>query len=138
MNQKIKKCLVSCCLTGLPTRYDGICKPHSGCLAMLKDYTYIPVCPEQLGGLPTPRPAADIVGGDGFDVLRGRAAVMTVDKTDLSREFIAGARTVLEIAQAQNIQLALLKSRSPSCASSTVPGVTAALLLENDIQVIEF
>ncbi|MCI5141219.1 MAG: DUF523 domain-containing protein, partial [Candidatus Electrothrix sp. ATG1] len=67
----MKKCLISCCLVGLCTRYDGQSKPDKYCLKYLKDFIYIPVCPEQLGGLPTPRPPAELNGGDGMDVLTG-------------------------------------------------------------------
>jgi len=138
MNCNSEKCLVSCCLIGLRTRYDGLCKPNNECINRLRKYHYIPVCPEQLAGFPTPRPAADIVGGNGLDVLNGRAAVITIDGTDVSHEFITGAKSVLEIARMQNITCAMLKAKSPSCGSSTILGVTAALLLENNIRVIEF
>lgn len=134
----MKKCLVSCCLTGLPTRYDGCSKPDSRCLQMLSEYHYIPVCPEQLGGLATPRTAAELVGGNGHDVLKGQAAVITVTGFDVTPQFIAGANHILTIARAQHIKLAMLKAKSPSCGSSGIIGVTAALLLEHNIKVIEF
>ncbi len=133
----MKKCLVSSCLVGLCTRYDGKSKPNQHCLQYLNDFIYIPVCPEQLGGLPTPRPAADIVGGDGMAVLSGFASVITQNKEDVTKEFIAGAEAVLNIAQAQDIRLAVLKARSPSCGVQKL-GVTAALLQSNDIQLVEF
>ena len=138
MNHKLEKCLVSCCLIGLPTRYDGICKRNDKCVKHLKNYHFIPICPEQLAGFPTPRPAADIVGGDGFDVLKGQAAVLTIDGADVSRQFIAGAEAVLQIARMQNVSLAILKAGSPSCGNSATPGVTTALLRNNNIDVIEF
>ncbi len=99
----------------------------------LNGHCWIPVCPEQLGGLATPRRPANIVGGDGHDVLAGRAAVIDADGRDVSARFILGAKQVLAIARAQNITLALLKSRSPSCGPGHPTGVTAALLLENSI-----
>lgn len=138
MNLKPEKCLVSSCLIGLCTRYDGCSKPDAGCLEALKKYHYIPVCPEQLGGLATPRTAADLVGGDGVDVLKGRARVITRDGIDVSAQFTAGAEAVLHIAQSQNVQIALLKARSPSCGLTPAFGVTAALLLKHNICVIEF
>lgn len=138
MNRKREKCLVSSCLIGLCTRYDGRSKPDTACLQALRDFHYIPVCPEQLGGMPTPRTAADLTGGDGMDVLKGRAVVITRDGLDVSREFIAGARAVLHIAQAQDIKLAMLKAKSPSCGMTPVLGVTAALLGEHGIRIIEF
>ena len=99
----------------------------------LSTHCWIPVCPEQLGGLATPRTAANLVGGDGHEVLAGRAAVIDANGLDVSAEFIRGAEQVLAIARAQNITLALLKSRSPSCGLGNPIGVTAALLLENAI-----
>ena len=95
--------LVSACLVGICSRYDNSIKPSVTCLDFLKDHTYIPICPEQLGGLPTPRPAADIINGDGFAVLRGEASVCTSDGSDVSSLFIQGAKQVLQIAQSQTI-----------------------------------
>ena len=134
---KRERCVVSACLTGLCTRYDGRSKPDRRCLAMLKQYCWLPVCPEQLGGLSTPRIPADLTGS-GAEVLAGQAAVVTKEGTYVTRQFIAGAEAVLQIAQAQNIRLALLKARSPSCGLTPQPGVTAALLLAHGIEVMEF
>ena len=133
----MKKCLISSCLIGLCTRYDGQSKPNERCLKYLNDFMYIPICPEQLGGLSTPRPAADLSGGDGMDVLTGFASVFTQDGMDVTKEFIAGAEGVLKIAQDQNIRLALLKARSPSCGVKKL-GVTAALLEMKGIKLVEF
>jgi uncharacterized protein YbbK (DUF523 family) len=130
--------LVSACLVGLCTRYDGCSKPDTACLQALRDLHYIPVCPEQLGGLPTPRTAADLTGGDGMDVLKGQSQVINRDGVDVSREFLAGAQAVLQIAQAQDIKLAMLKAKSPSCGLTPRLGVTAALLLAHDIRIIEY
>ena len=135
--------LVSACLIGLCTRYDGQTKANADCLsqiktANLKTANWVPVCPEQLGGLPTPREAADIVGGDGKDVLAGKAKVVTKSGIDLTAEFIRGAEQVLQIAQLQQTTMAFLKARSPSCAVSGKIGVTAALLQASGIEVKEF
>lgn len=130
--------LVSACLTGLCTRYDGKLKPSSSCLEKLAGHHWIPVCPEQLGGLPTPRTAADIVGGDGRDVLAGKASVIDRQGNDVTGNFIAGARQCLSIARSQGITTALLKARSPSCGLAPAIGVTAALLSANGIKVIEY
>jgi len=138
VNRRPSNCLVSGCLVGLCTRYDGCSKPDAACLKALQDFHYIPVCPEQLGGLPTPRTAADLTGGDGMDVLKGQSLIINRDGVDVSREFIAGAQAVLRIAQAQDIKLAMFKAKSPSCGLTAMPGVTAALLLTHDIRIIEF
>lgn len=134
----IKKCLVSACLIGLCTRYDGQSKPSPSCLRQLVGYHWIPVCPEQLGGLATPRPAASLTGGDGYGVLAGTAQVIDSYGTDVTEPFLRGAAMVLTIARAQNIDLCFLKSGSPSCGLEPLPGVTAALLLTHGIQVISF
>jgi len=130
--------IVSACLTGLCTRYDGESKPSSACLERLRGHRWIPVCPEQLGGLPTPRTAADLVGGDGNDVLAGRASVVDRQGRDVTDQFIIGAHLCLAIARAQHISTALLKARSPSCGLNDKTGVTAALLAANGIKIIEF
>lgn len=129
--------LVSSCLSGLCTRYDNRKVSSPTCQERLKSTIWIPICPEQLGGLPTPRDAADIVGGQGCDVLHGHARVVCKDGTDVTDSFIKGARQVLEIAQRQNITKVLLKARSPSCGVSR-QGVTAALLLEHGFELEEF
>lgn len=129
--------LVSSCLVGLCTRYDGQIKESSECLDQLQDALWIPICPEQLGGLPTPREAADIVDGDGRDVLAGKARVVTKTGKNVTSAFIKGARQVLLIAQSQSIQGVLLKARSPSCAVHGTIGVTAALLQDHGFELTE-
>ena len=128
--------LVSGCLLGLKTRYDGRIKPSAACLRAVEREICIPVCPEQLGGLSTPRTAADLVGGDGYDVLAGRARVLTRDGEDVTEKFILGARQVLEIAKQQDIAKVFLKARSPSCGLEPKIGVTAALLKAEGFEVI--
>ena len=131
--------LVSSCLVGLCTRYDGQEKPNNMCVSRLEKAIWIPVCPEQLGGLPTPREAADITDGDGEQVLTGQARVLTRNGgVDLTAQFIKGAKQVLKIAQSQNITSAFLKSKSPSCGVKGTIGVTAALLQSHGIDVQEF
>ena len=129
--------LASACLTGLCTRYDGKAAEVPGFREQVKNSVLIPVCPEQLGGLPTPRTAADIIDGDGFDVLDGLARVICKDGTDVTDEFIRGARQVLEIARSQDISKIFLKARSPSCGIGR-KGVTAALLERNGFRLEEY
>ena len=130
--------LVSACLVGLCTRYSGEIKPNQHCLELLQHTTWVPICPEQLGGLPTPREAADIHGGDGFDVLNGRARVVTKSGTDVTDAFVRGAHQVITIAKIQQITTAIMKARSPSCAVSGTIGVTSALLLQHSLKLHEF
>jgi len=130
--------LVSACLLGLCTRYDGKLKPSSECSAATSGKIKIPFCPEQLGGLATPRDAADIVGGDGHDVLKGKARVQTKSGRDVTNEFIQGARQALTIAQLHTTEAVFLKARSPSCAVSGRIGVAAALLAQHGYRLEEF
>jgi uncharacterized protein YbbK (DUF523 family) len=130
--------LVSACLVGLCTRYDKSVKGNDSCLRLLQDATWIPVCPEQLGGLPTPREAADIIGGDGNDVLLGNASVVTKSGINVTPAFINGAYQVLAIAQSQRIEAVFLKARSPSCSITGCTGVTAALLRLHGFRLREF
>lgn len=137
--------LVSACLVGLRTRFDGGSKAHPEVLSLLKEGRVIPVCPEQLGGLPTPRPKAEINDGDGLDVLEGRARVVTEDGKDVTEAFIKGARECLKIVQMAGIKKAILKERSPSCGVYWIvrsgshqkgTGVMAALLKKNNVRCI--
>ena len=117
------KVLVSACLLGRPCRFDGGSKPSAAVLREVQGAELIPVCPVELAGLGTPRPAADLRGGDGHDVLEGRARVLRVeDGQDLTEAFLRGA----ELA-ARRCDQAILKARSPSCGVDR-DGVFAALL----------
>lgn len=129
--------LVSACLMGLKTRYDGQVLTSEACMHATADGIWLPVCPEQLGGLTTPRAAADLVGGDGHDVLVGRARVITRDGSDVTDNFIEGARQVLEIAGKQNVEKVFLKARSPSCGLAPKIGVLAASLISEGYTVVE-
>ena len=129
--------LVSACLLGLCTRYDGKTKQNEKCLEIARDAICIPFCPEQLGGLPTPREAADLHGGDGLDVLSGKARVLTKSGADVTMPFVTGARQVAQIATLQKIDAVILKARSPSCGVSPPMGVTAALLSQMGIPLHE-
>jgi len=130
--------LVSSCLLGLKTRYDGrIIPPGNACRDAVEGGVCIPVCPEQLGGLPTPRTAADLVDGDGNDVLAGRARVIARNGADVTENFILGARQVLQIAREQKASRIILKAGSPSCGLTPKTGVTAALLKMKGFEVVE-
>ena len=116
---------------GLKTRYDGQVFVSQACTDRVADGIWLPVCPEQMGGLATPRIAADLVGGDGADVLAGKARVITRSGEDVTENFIVGARQVQEIALRQKIRGIFLKSGSPSCGLTPRLGVTAALLSQH-------
>ncbi|MDO8947115.1 MAG: DUF523 domain-containing protein [Desulfocapsaceae bacterium] len=130
--------LVSACLVGLCSRYDGKTRPNKVCQQLLQNGIWIPFCPEQMGGLPTPRTAADIIEGDGNDVLSGKARVLTRDGIDVSPQFIKGAEQTLLLAKSQQVTSICLKSSSPSCGISGKIGVTAALLNKHGFHLTEF
>jgi len=129
--------LVSACLLGLKTRYDGKIITSAACRIAVEDGICIPVCPEQLGGLSTPRTAADLVGGDGHDVLAGRSRVISRTGEDMTENYILGAKQVLKIARQQKITKIFLKARSPSCGLTPKVGVTAALLQAAGYGIVE-
>ena len=130
--------LVSSCLVGLPTRYDGRSLPSPECRGELAGAVWVPVCPEQLGGLPTPRPPADLMGGDGEAVLDGTGRVITREGVDVTANFLRGAELVLSLARELRVAEVFLKSGSPSCGCGLVLGVTAALLRREGVAVREF
>ncbi len=139
--------LVSACLLGLSCRYDG---GHNLCPALVAPAAAglcLPVCPEQLGGLPTPRPPGEIVGGSGNDVLAGRASILAADGADLTPAFLNGVRQTLALVRATPVAAAILKARSPSCGVGAIydgsftrtlrngHGVAAAALAELGIEL---
>ncbi|MBN1320332.1 MAG: DUF523 domain-containing protein [Thermoleophilia bacterium] len=139
--------LVSACLVGVCTRLDGRARSFPQVCALGGRYTLIPVCPEQLGGSPTPRPPAEICGGAGEDVLDGEARVLTNEGRDVTDIYVQGAAQVLTIARLTGATCAILKARSPSCGvgitydgtfSHTLrpgSGVTAALLAREGLRL---
>jgi uncharacterized protein YbbK (DUF523 family) len=124
-------------------RYNAQPQHHSELLETLKPYQVVPVCPEQLGGLATPRPPAQIFNGSGTDVLEGRARIKTVnDRIDVTPAFIDGAYQTAHLCRLFHVKAAILQQRSPSCGAdfiyngeNVVPGagVTAALLRQMGI-----
>lgn len=152
----MEKILVSACLLGQAVRYDG---GAHGPFAVLAQWQaqgrVLPLCPEVAGGLPTPRPPAEIIGGQGGQVLDGWVQVRSIEDVDVSAAFIAGAQSAVTLVRQHGIRIAVLKARSPSCGnlhsydgsfSATLvagEGVTAAalrrlgLLVFNETQLTE-
>lgn len=131
------KILVSACLLGCSCRYDGKSKLDERVLALQSGHTLIPVCPEQLGGLPTPRLPAEIQG----------EKVTRKDGQDITAQYVKGAREALRLYTLLGCDCALLKARSPSCGKGCIydgsfsgaltkgNGITAALFQEKGIRV---
>lgn len=134
----MKKILVSACLMGYDCRYKGDGCKNEKVLELAKDNILIPVCPEQLGGLPTPRYPAEKVGAD----------IIAKSGADVTAEYIRGAELALKIAQANEVDLCILKANSPSCGKGVIydgtfsgaktagNGVTAEKLLAAGFEVI--
>lgn len=131
------KLLVSACLLGCACRYDGKSKPCEGVIALAKEHTLIPFCPEIYGGLPTPRVPSEVVGD----------TVINRDGKDVTAEYVKGAEGALAIAKTLNCDAAILKSKSPSCGKDEIydgsfsatlksgNGITASLFIDAGIPV---
>jgi len=132
------KIIVSACLAGIKCRFDGTSKPCQKVIELVKKGEAIPVCPEELGGLKTPREEAEQRNGK----------VFTKSGKDLTKEFETGANAMLKIAKENNCTKAILKSKSPSCGCGKVfdgtfggklakgDGIAAKLLKDNKITVV--
>lgn len=135
--EKDEKILVSACLAGVNCKYDGGNNENVKIMELIKKGNVILVCPEQLGGLPTPRVPAERINDK----------VLTKESYDVTAEYNRGALETLRLAKKLNIKKAVLKSRSPSCGKNKIydgsfshtltvgDGVTAQLLKENGIEV---
>ena len=132
------KLLISACLLGTPCRYDGRSKPAENISKLMLKHTLIPVCPEMMGGLSTPRLPCEIRGNK----------VICQNGEDRTLQYMNGAKKCLEIFKKENCDAVLLKTKSPSCGKGEIydgsfsrslregNGVTARLLLEHGIEVI--
>ena len=132
--------LVSACLLGVACRYDGASKglPEDTLRALMARHTLVPACPEQLGGLPTPRPPAE----------RHDTRVVTRDERDFTTAFVRGAEETLRLSRLFSCRIAILKANSPSCGSGQIydgcfcgrlipgDGMTAALLKQEGLTVL--
>lgn len=139
--------LVSACLAGRACAYDGSARPDETILDLVREGRAILVCPEEEGGLGTPRPAAEIDGSSGDAVLDGRARVVTDRGVDVTAEYLDGARIAVERAQQHGCAAAVLKARSPACGCGHIydgsfskrlregEGVAAAALRRAGIEV---
>ncbi|MBN1327501.1 MAG: DUF523 domain-containing protein [Candidatus Cloacimonetes bacterium] len=130
--------IVSACLLGVNCKYDGGNNLNEKILSLTIDKILIPVCPEQLGGLPTPRDPAEIKCGK----------VVTGSGMDITENFLLGAAETLKIARLSGCNKAILKQRSPSCGKGQIydgnhqhnlisgNGITTDLLLQNNFEIL--
>lgn len=140
--------LVSACLLGTNCKYSGGNNLTPKLLELKKENNVISVCPEELGGLLTPREPCEIRNGAGKEVLEGKSRVINKVGEDVTDSFLTGAKKTLDLAKQHTCPLAVLKSRSPSCGCGIIydgtfsgelkegNGVTAQLLLDNEIVVM--
>lgn len=137
MEKKTYEFAVSACLCGFPCRYDGKSKPDEKIKALYEEGRALPVCPEKLGGLTTPRTPCEIING----------RVVSSDGEDRTNEYLLGSQRVLELCKKHGIKKAILKQNSPSCGSTHIydgtfsgtliegEGCLTALLRKNGIEV---
>ncbi len=140
--------LVSACLAGLDSKYNGKSNYNEYIEKLVREGKAILVCPEQMGGLPTPRDSCEIVCGGGGDVLEGKSKIIDSKGQNQTEKFLKGAEETLKVGRLYSIKKAILKSKSPSCGVGKIydgtfsgkltegNGVTAELLVRNGFEVI--
>lgn len=139
--------LISSCLCGVNCKYSGGNNLNKKCLDLIEEGNVVLVCPEQLGGLSTPRMPAEIIGKS-ENILEGIDKIVDKNNIDVTKEFLKGAEETLKIANLYKIKKAILKEGSPSCGVNYVydgsftgkkikgNGLTAELLIKSGIEVI--
>lgn len=139
--------LISACLCGVNCKYNGANNYNEICDKLFSSGKAILVCPEQLGGLPTPRIPSEMIQ-KAEDILKREGKIFTKDGRDVTEEFVKGANEVEEIAKKLNIEGAILKDGSPSCGVNYVydgtftgkkikgRGITAEILVKNGVSVM--
>lgn len=138
--------LVSACLLGINCTFDNQNNNDENVIQLMKFRKLLPICPEQLGGLPTPREPQCITKGNGQDVLNNRSKVINRKKIDVTNNFLKGAIETSKLAQLYRIKYAIMKEKSPSCGVRIIYnkstddenliegcGVTSAKLIEQGL-----
>ncbi|CAM2075974.1 MULTISPECIES: DUF523 domain-containing protein [Clostridia] len=140
--------LISACLCGVNCKYNGLNNYNEICDKLLASGKAILVCPEQLGGLPTPRIPSEIIGESSNILNYNNGSVIDKNGNDVTPQFVKGAKETLQIAKKLNIKKAILKDGSPSCGVNYIydgnfngtkikgMGLTAQLLKESSIDII--
>lgn len=135
--------LVSACLVGINCKYNGTNNYNSKIFELVRSGKAIPFCPEQLGGLSTPRVPCEI------KIVDGQRRVIDKNGKDVTYEFEKGANEVMNFVKCMNIKKAILQSRSPSCGVRKIyngnfenklingNGILAEILIDNGIEVID-
>ena len=140
--------LISACLCGVNCKYNGLNNLNDKCLELLRKGEALLVCPEQLGGLNTPRIPSEILGNAKDIIELNKGKVINKEGKDVTKEFLKGGKEALKIAKEANIKKAILKESSPSCGSNFVydgsftgnkikgKGITTYLLEKEGIEII--
>ncbi len=135
--------LISACLVGINCKYNGKNNYNEKALELVKNGKAIPICPEQLGGLSTPRNPSEI------RIINNKKYVINNKNIDVTQEFVSGAKEVLKLAKELNVEKVILQSRSPSCGVGKIysgnfdgklitgNGILAQMLIDNGIEVID-
>ncbi len=137
--------IISACLAGLHTRYDGKAKQHPQLREIAERAVLVPMCPEILGGLGIPRPQCRFVGGDGAALLREQARVIDENGVDRTSFFLRAADECMRIVELVSPEIIIFKEGSPSCGVRRVDiegsrqsgcGVVTAKIRELNIVII--
>ena len=135
--------LISACLVGINCKYNGKNNYNEKALELVKSGKAIPICPEQLGGLTTPRNPSEI------KIINNKRYVINNKNEDVTEQFVRGANEVLKLAKELDVEKVILQSRSPSCGVGKIysgnfdkklidgNGILAQMLIENNIEVID-
>ena len=119
----MKKIIVSACLLGTNCKYNGGNNYNQELMEHLKEYEIIPICPECSGGLPTPRIPSEIIG----------EKVINKEGIDVTNNYLSGAIKAIELAKGNNIKVAILKAKSPSCGEGKIyDGTFTNTLIDGD------
>ena len=139
--------VISACLCGVDCKYSGGNNLNEEMVKLFKEGKAVLVCPEQMGGLTTPRAPHEIQNGTGGNVLDGKARILSSEGEDSTEKFIKGAYEALKVAKECNAKIAILKAKSPSCGYGKIydgpftgtkidgNGITAELFKRNGIKV---
>lgn len=140
--------LISACLCGVNCKYNGKNNLNEKCLKLLREGKAVLVCPEQMGGLTTPRIPSELIGSSKDIIEYSKGKILDKEGNDVSVQFIKGAEEALKIAKELGVKKAILKEGSPSCGSSFIydgsfsgkkikgEGITTYLLRKEGIEVI--
>ena len=135
--------LISGCLVGINCKYNGKNNYNEKALELVKSGKAIPICPEQLGGLTTPRNPSEI------KIINNKRYVINNKNEDVTEQFVRGANEVLKLAKELDVEKVILQSRSPSCGVGKIysgnfdrklvdgNGILAQMLIDNDIEVVD-